>query len=45
MFRAQATLAIEFERDGDWGDLLPREYGVLYALSKAPDGTADDRPV
>lgn len=38
MFRAQATLAREFERDGDWRDLLPREYGVLYALSKAPDG-------
>ena len=37
-FRAQATLALEFERDGDWGDLLPREYGVLYALSTAPDG-------
>jgi DNA-binding MarR family transcriptional regulator len=38
LFRAQATLAREFERDGDWGDLLPREYGVLYALSKARDG-------
>jgi DNA-binding MarR family transcriptional regulator len=37
-FRAQATLALEFERKGDWGDLLPREYGVLYALSTAPDG-------
>ncbi|WBQ03163.1 MarR family winged helix-turn-helix transcriptional regulator [Kribbella sp. CA-293567] len=38
MFRAQATLARDFEREGDWGDLLPREYGVLYALSVAPDG-------
>jgi DNA-binding MarR family transcriptional regulator len=38
MFRAQATLAREFEYDGEWGDLLPREYGVLYALSQAPDG-------
>jgi len=38
LFRAQATLALEFERDGDWGDVLPREYGVLYALSAAPDG-------
>ena len=37
-FRAQSSLAVEFERDGDWGDLLPREYGVLYALSTAPDG-------
>jgi DNA-binding MarR family transcriptional regulator len=38
MFRAQATLAREFEYQGDWGELLPREYGVLYALSTAPDG-------
>ena len=38
MFRAQSTLALEFEREGDWGDLLPREYGVLYALSGAPNG-------
>ncbi len=38
MFRAQATLALEFEREGDWGDLLPREYGVLYALAGAPNG-------
>jgi len=38
MFRAQATLAREFEREGCWGDLLPREYGVLYALSTAAEG-------
>jgi len=38
MFRAQATLAREFEYTGDWGDLLPREYGVLHALSTEPDG-------
>jgi len=38
MFRAQATLSLAFERDGNWGDLLPREYGVLYALSQARDG-------
>jgi DNA-binding MarR family transcriptional regulator len=38
MFRAQATLALEFEREGDWGDLIPREYGVLYALSTATEG-------
>ena len=38
MFRAQSTLALEFEREGDWGDLLPREYGVLYALSQRPNG-------
>jgi DNA-binding MarR family transcriptional regulator len=38
MFRAQATLAREFECDGDWGDFPPREYGVLYALAGASDG-------
>ena len=38
LFRAQATLSLEFEREGAWGDLLPREYGVLYALSAAADG-------
>ncbi|WP_136611837.1 MarR family winged helix-turn-helix transcriptional regulator [Sinomonas albida] len=38
LFRAQATLSQEFEHSGDWGELLPREYGVLYALAGAPDG-------
>jgi DNA-binding MarR family transcriptional regulator len=38
MLRAQATLAREFETSGDWGDAPPREYGVLYALSTAPNG-------
>jgi DNA-binding MarR family transcriptional regulator len=38
MFRAQSTLALQFEREGDWGDLLPREYGVLYALASARNG-------
>ncbi len=38
LFRAQATLSLAFEREGDWGDLLPREYGVLYALASARDG-------
>jgi DNA-binding MarR family transcriptional regulator len=38
MFRAQATLAREFEHSGDWGDVPPREYGVLYALAGAPEG-------
>jgi DNA-binding MarR family transcriptional regulator len=37
-FRAQATLALEFQRRGSWGDVLPREYGVLYALTSAPEG-------
>jgi len=38
MLRAQASLAREFEFTGDWDGLPPREYGVLYALSGAPDG-------
>jgi DNA-binding MarR family transcriptional regulator len=38
LFRAQATIGRELT-DGDvWGDLVPREYGVLYALSAAPQG-------
>ena len=38
LFRAQATLARELEGTGSWGDLLPREYGVLYALAGQADG-------
>jgi DNA-binding MarR family transcriptional regulator len=38
LFRAQATLARELAAAETWGDLLPREYGVLYALSSAPSG-------
>ena len=38
LFRAQATIAGELTGGDAWGDLIPREYGVLYALSTAPDG-------
>jgi DNA-binding MarR family transcriptional regulator len=38
LFRAQATLAREFELEGEWGSLLPRDYGVLYALVGAEAG-------
>ena len=38
LFRAQATLAREFEFEGDWGGLPTREYGVLYALAGAGEG-------
>ncbi|WP_253911290.1 MarR family winged helix-turn-helix transcriptional regulator [Streptomyces sp. CNQ-509] len=38
LLRAQATIAREFEYTGDWGDVLPREYAVLHALSDADDG-------
>ncbi|HEY2480000.1 MAG TPA: MarR family transcriptional regulator [Solirubrobacterales bacterium] len=36
LFRAQMTIAGEFEGAEEWGSLVPREYGVLYALSTAP---------
>jgi DNA-binding MarR family transcriptional regulator len=38
LFRAQATIARELSAGDVWGELVPREYGVLYALSRAPDG-------
>ena len=38
LFRAQATIARELAAGDVWGELVPREYGVLYALSRAPDG-------
>jgi DNA-binding MarR family transcriptional regulator len=38
LFRAQATIAQELTAADVWHELSPREYGVLYALSKAPHG-------
>src|SRR5687767_7405344 len=38
LFRAQATIARELTAADVWGDVSPREYGVLYALSNAPNG-------
>jgi DNA-binding MarR family transcriptional regulator len=38
LFRAQATIVRELTASDVWGDLPPRDYGVLYALSTAPDG-------
>jgi DNA-binding MarR family transcriptional regulator len=38
LFRAQATIGGELAAGDVWGELLPREYGVLYALSAAPEG-------
>ena len=38
MFRAQATIAREFTEADIWGELQPNDYGVLYALSTAPEG-------
>ncbi len=37
-FRAQATMEREFTEADIWVGVLPKEYGVLYALSTAPDG-------
>jgi DNA-binding MarR family transcriptional regulator len=38
LFRAQMTLGRELEAGEVWGGLVPREYGVLYALSTEPEG-------
>lgn len=38
LFRAQATIAQELTAGDAWAEVGPREYGVLYALSSAPDG-------
>jgi DNA-binding MarR family transcriptional regulator len=38
LFRAQATIGRELAEGDVWGELVPREYGVLYALSATPDG-------
>ncbi len=38
LFRAQATIGRDLVEGDVWGELVPREYGVLYALSAAPAG-------
>jgi DNA-binding MarR family transcriptional regulator len=38
LFRAQATIGRELVEGDVWGELVPREYGVLYALASTPDG-------
>jgi DNA-binding MarR family transcriptional regulator len=38
LFRAQSTIVQELSARDAWDDLVPREYGVLYALSSAPKG-------
>ncbi|KRE30531.1 MarR family winged helix-turn-helix transcriptional regulator [Agromyces sp. Soil535] len=38
LFRAQATMEREFTEADIWVEVLPKEYGVLYALSTASDG-------
>lgn len=38
LFRAQASIARELSAGDVWGGLAESEYGVLYALSKAPTG-------
>jgi DNA-binding MarR family transcriptional regulator len=38
LFRAQSTIVQELSARDAWEDLVPREYGVLYALLSAPEG-------
>jgi len=38
LFRAQSTIVQELTARDAWEDVVPREYGVLYALSSAPEG-------
>lgn len=38
LYRAQATLMRQMEQADVWREFTPSEYGVLYALSKAPQG-------
>lgn len=38
LFRAQLTIAAELHAGDAWGDLVPTDYGVLYALSTAKTG-------
>jgi DNA-binding MarR family transcriptional regulator len=38
LFRAQSTIVQELAARDAWEELVPREYGVLYALSSAPEG-------
>ena len=38
LFRAQMTIAAELHAGDAWGDLVPTDYGVLYALSTVKTG-------
>lgn len=38
LFRAQKTIEAELYAGDVWGDLIPSDYGVLYALSTAKSG-------
>ena len=38
LFRAQMTIGRVLEAGDVWVELVPRDYGVLYALSAAPEG-------
>ena len=44
LFRAQATVGRELIAADVWGQLSPHEYGVLYALSTAPEGRRNTEP-
>ncbi|MCS5717557.1 MarR family winged helix-turn-helix transcriptional regulator [Herbiconiux sp. CPCC 205763] len=38
LFRAQSTIEQELHAAAVWDELQPNEYGVLYELSKTPEG-------
>ncbi|SDY68664.1 MarR family winged helix-turn-helix transcriptional regulator [Herbiconiux ginsengi] len=38
LFRAQSTIEQELHTAAVWDELQPNEYGVLYELSKTPEG-------
>ena len=38
LFRAQSTIVQELTAGDAWEELVPRGYGVLYALSSVPEG-------
>jgi len=38
LFRAQRTIEVELTAGDAWADLVPTDYGVLYALSAAKTG-------
>lgn len=38
LFRAQASIARELQRANTWDEVSGREYGILYELTRWPDG-------
>lgn len=38
LYRAQASIARELLREGTWNEISAREYGILYELTRWPNG-------